>query len=290
MSLVAQNVTVRAGSKLLVDHASLQCHPGQVVVLLGPNGAGKSTLLGALTGDVPIPGGGFRRPSARVRTPSHSAPAQVSLAGRALKQWDPTQLARCRAVLRQNTQVPFAFSAREVVEFGDIPWQKLARRADPFWPYRCEVDDYLDAVGLGGLAERKYPTLSGGEARRVQLARTMFQVRALEPRPDVDQGAPRYILLDEPLAGLDIAESTRVLGLIRQLRAHHIGVVCVFHDLNAAINVADHIVLMRQGKILAQGPPARCMTRENLVECFQTSMSVTHNDRGVPVIQAVFSA
>lgn len=290
MSLIAEDLTVQVGEKVLVNQACVQCPPGQVVVLLGPNGAGKSTLLGALAGDAPVIGRVLGRRCSRPNGLAPSAPASVSLAGQALADWDPTQLARRRVVLRQHTHVPFAFSVREVVEFGDTPWQNLPRRADPFWPYRCDVIDYLNAVGLGSLAQRKYPTLSGGEARRVQLARAMFQVRALEPRPPGQPPEPRYMLLDEPLAGLDIAESSRVLGLVSQLRAHHIGVVCVFHDLNAAINVADHIVLMRQGKILAQGPPARCMTRENLVECFQTSMSVTHNDRGVPVIQAVFSA
>lgn len=289
MSLMAENVTVRAGKKKLVDQASLQCRPGQVVVLLGPNGAGKSTLLGALTGDPQMIG---RAPS-RKRAPhnglSLGTHAGVSLEAQTLDAWESAHLARRRAVLRQNTQVPFAFSAREVVEFGDIPWQKLPRRANPFWPYRQHVMDYLRAVGLDALADRKYPTLSGGEARRVQLARAMFQIRALESRPAAHPLPARYLLLDEPLAGLDIAESSRVLTIIRQLRARHIGVICVFHDLNAAANIADHIVLMRQGKILAQASPAKCMTRKNLIDCFQTSLDVTLNDQGIPVIRAVFT-
>lgn len=268
MSLIAENVTVRVGRKTLVDRASLQCRPGQVVVLLGPNGAGKSTLLGALTDD---------------------SSTGVRLEGRTLDAWEPDHLARRRAVLRQNTQVPFAFTVREVVEFGDIPWQKLPRRADPFWPYRQNVVDYLNAVGLGALVERKYPTLSGGEARRVQIARAMFQIRALEPHAPAHELPARYLLLDEPLAGLDIAESSRVLALVRQLRARRIGVICVFHDLNAAANIADHIVLMRQGKILAQASPAKCMTRENLVDCFQTNIDVALNEQGIPAIRAVFT-
>jgi len=284
MSLSAENVTVQAGSKILVDQASLHCLPGKVVVLLGPNGAGKSTLLGALTGDANTRG----RPQRRNGASSGSAPGHVSLEGQLIEHWAPGLLARRRAVLRQNTQVPFAFTAREVVEFGDIPWQKVAPRTGAGRAYEHDVMDYLSAVGLAALAGRKYPTLSGGEARRVQLARAMYQIRALESPAPPHILPARYLLLDEPLAGLDIAESSRVLGIISKLRAQQIGVICVFHDLNAAAHIADHIVLMRQGKILAQGPAAQCMTRENLVDCFQTDMDVTLNERGTPAIRAVF--
>lgn len=289
MSLSAVNITVRAGRKVLVDRASLQCQPGQVVVLLGPNGAGKSTLLSALTGDARTLARPPRRAFARNRASSASAPGQVSLEGKSIEHWAPGLLARRRAVLRQNTQVPFAFTAREVVEFGDIPWQKVTPAAGAPAAYAHHVIDYLKAVGLEALAGRRYPTLSGGEARRVQLARAMYQIRALESPPPPHTLPARYLLLDEPLAGLDIAESSRVLSIISKLRTHRIGVICVFHDLNAAAHIADHIVLMRQGKILAQGSPSRCMTRENLVDCFQTRVNVTLNEHGTPAIRAVFA-
>ncbi|AWV91081.1 heme ABC transporter ATP-binding protein [Bradymonas sediminis] len=283
MSLLAKDVSVHVGSKTLVDRASLACLPGQVVALLGPNGAGKSTLLSALTGE-------------RLA----KAPATVTLNARALGAWRPAELARQRAVMRQYTQVPFAFSALEVVEFGHLPWQGSAANRAPLGPGRFgltrpDARDYLEAVGLGGMGARKYPTLSGGEARRVQLARALIQVRALRELPAppnvADPEVPaRYLLLDEPLAGLDIAEASRVLGLIAQVSARNIGVIAVFHDLNAAAHIADHIVLMRRAEIIAQGTPAACMSQQNLEDCFRTPMSVTLSERGIPRIQPDFCA
>lgn len=284
MSLVAESISVQVGEKTLLDDVSLSCAPGQVVVLLGPNGAGKSTLLAALIGDIrQVATARWHGARHRVLHLKGGAGAQVSLEGRALQYWGVDQLARRRAVLRQHTQIPFGFSAREVVELGGIPWRKISAREDPFGRRAPDAADYLRAVGLEGLAARKYPTLSGGEARRVQLARAMLQIRALEePRAGVQaaQIPPRFILLDEPLAGLDIAEQSRVLGLIQQLRARQIGVVCVFHDLNAAAQVADHIVLLRAGELLAQGAPLRCMTSENLAECFGVSVHISRSAQG----------
>lgn len=260
MSLIAKDVTVTIDAKTLVRRASLECAPGEVVALLGPNGAGKSTLLSAL---------------ARRR----EFTGEVRLDGRALDEWSGHELARHRGVLSQEHHMPFGFSVREVVEMGLLPW-RATRKSDVF-DVHVRTLDYLEAVGLRSFAHRKYPTLSGGEKRRVQLARVMVQLRALE---SVDQA--RYLLLDEPLASLDIAESARVLGLVRRLADRRLGVVGVFHDINAAAGVADRIVLMRGGEILASAPPSTCLDADVLEACFGAPIQVSVDDGGVRQIRA----
>jgi iron complex transport system ATP-binding protein len=276
-SLVAENLDVRIDGHLLVEDATIRCEPGQVVALLGPNGAGKSTLLSALAGTA--------YPSGR-----KAARRAVRLDGRPLADWRPNELARRRGVLRQRSRIPFGFTVRQVVEFSELPWRETnLRDATPGESQNSpslDARDYLEAVGLADFGPRSFPTLSGGEKRRAQLARVMMQIRALESRPD--QPA-RYLLLDEPLAGLDIAESARILGRIRALSRQGIGILCVFHDLNAAARVADRVVLMRHSRIVAQGSPASCLSAENLGECFATSVQVEHDAAGIPAIRALFS-
>lgn len=258
MSLFADTIDVQINGHLLVDGATIRCEPGQVVALLGPNGAGKSTLLSALASD-----------------------KRVRLDDQPLGDWQPNVLARRRGVLRQRTRVPFGFTVRQVVEFGEFPW-----RGAPSLGGGKSLNslDYLGAVGLRDLADRSFPTLSGGEKRRAQLARVMTQVRALEPQ---ENGASRYLLLDEPLAGLDIGESARILSQIREISQRNTGVLCVFHDLNAAAHVADHIVLMRRSRIIAQGSPARCLCASTLSDCFGTRVHVEQSADGVPSIRAL---
>jgi iron complex transport system ATP-binding protein len=265
MTLESEKLTITVDGHTLVHDASIHCEPGQVVALLGPNGAGKSTLLGGLAG--------HRNTSGTVR-----------LDGRELGEWNAGELARCRGVLRQRSHLPFGFKVREVVEMGETPW----RTAGPGvgsqpsgLSSRERAMAYLESVGLESFADRQYPTLSGGEKRRVQLARVMVQIRALEQRQ-----RPSYLMLDEPLASLDIAESARVLGRIRALGRSGVGVLCVFHDLNAAASVADRVVLMRGGEVVAMGPARATMSAEGLRACFGAPVSVSWDARGAPMIRA----
>lgn len=170
---------------------------------------------------------------------------------------------------------------------GETPWRTagVGVRSQPNGlSSRDRALMYLESVGLESFADRQYPTLSGGEKRRVQLARVMVQIRALERRE-----YPRYLMLDEPLSSLDIAESARVLGRIRTLGQGGVGVLCVFHDLNAAAGVADRIVLMRSGQIVAQGPTREIMSAERLEGCFGTAVSVSWDAGGAPSIRAQLS-
>ena len=145
--LEARDITVQIGDKTLVDRVNLKLEPGSFCAVLGKNGAGKSTLLKTLTGDI------------------HPISGQVCMEGTLLSHIKPLTLARKRAVMMQNTQLPFAFTAFEVVLMGRTPHTRGFETHDD----RRIAMSCMAETGVDHLASRSYPTLSGGEKQRVQL-------------------------------------------------------------------------------------------------------------------------
>lgn len=229
MTLSAHDLQVRHGERRVLDVPFLSLEPGQVHALLGPNGAGKSTLLHALSGL------------------ERSCTRRVHLNGRLLSEWDTLALARQRALMSQELQVPFDFSARDIVRMGRFPHSDCPHPDEPELVERC-----LDTVGALHLIDRLHQGLSGGEKARVQLARVLAQVTprpadALDP--SVDPTPSRWLLLDEPTAALDLAHQHSVMRLLRQLAAQGLGIVVVLHDLNLAQAYADQALVLRDGRL-----------------------------------------
>jgi len=253
--LEAREVHVRCNGRALLAGVSLAIASGEVVALVGPNGAGKSTLLGVLAGLRPPSGGG------------------VWLGGRALRTYDVQALARVRAVLAQASRFDFPLTALEVVLLGRLPhWR--SRESERDYDIAAQALSAVDAIDL---AERRLPTLSGGERQRVQLARAFAQI--WEPAPDAPE---RFLLLDEPNAGLDLAHEHRVLGLIRRLcREQGIGVLMVLHDLQLASRYADRVIVLKEGRVLTAGPPERALTRDALLRAYGVDVDILPGPLGV---------
>ncbi|MGH8469631.1 MAG: ATP-binding cassette domain-containing protein [Gammaproteobacteria bacterium] len=188
--LEAREVQVKCNGRALLAGVSLALASGEVVALCGPNGAGKTTLLSVLAGLKPPSGGG------------------VWLCGRLLRTYHVQALARVRAVLAQASRFDFPLTALEVVLLGRLPHCR-GRESERDHDIAAQALSAVDAIDL---AERRLPTLSGGERQRVQLARAFAQI--WEPAADAPE---RFLLLDEPNAGLDPRHEHRVLGLIRRL-------------------------------------------------------------------------
>lgn len=241
--LVADTVTVRLGGREVVSGASVEVRPGRVVVLIGPNGAGKSSLLGALSGEL--------------------APAagRVTLDGEMLSAFRPAELARRRAVLAQTTELAFAFTVDEVARLG-LP---------PGLP-RAEVDtvvsEALAAVDMATKGSRVCSELSGGERQRAHLARVLGQLNAA---PD---GRPRYLMLDEPTAGLDLSHQLATLTLARRHAEAGGGVLAVLHDVNLAAMAADEIVALKAGRVVARGAPADVLTDAVMREVYDVEARI----------------
>ena len=239
MSLRATDAGYDSGSQALLRQASVAIEPGSVHAILGPNGAGKSTLLKLLAGEL------------------RSSRGEISLDGKAMPQWTPAALARRRAVLPQDEQLGFGFLVEEVVALGRLPCPRHAPAQE-----QVLLREALAAAGVAELWGRRYTGLSGGERRRVQLARVLAQV--WEP---VAEG-PRYLLLDEPTASLDLAHQHASLAAARRFAAQGNGVAVVLHDPNLALAHADRVTLVRNGQVVASGQPAEVLQPETLRSVF----------------------
>jgi iron complex transport system ATP-binding protein len=246
VTLALERIGVRAGGATLLADASVTVTPGEVFVLLGPNGAGKSTLFSVASG--------LRRDHA----------GRALLDGRPLAHWPADALARRRAVMAQKASVAFPFRVHEVVMLGRAPHRGLASARDD----AAAVDAAMERADVAHLADRLYPTLSGGEQQRVQLARALAQVWG-PADPDA-----RFLLLDEPTASLDLGHQAALLGIVREFADRGGGVLMILHDLNLAAAVADRIALLRAGRVVATGTPSEVVTRERVEHVYQVAARV----------------
>jgi iron complex transport system ATP-binding protein len=234
-----------------VDGVSLDLARGEVLALVGPNGAGKSTLLKLLAGDLSPSGG------------------EVTLEGRPLARFGAKELALKRALLPQQTILQFAFTARAVVAMGRHPHLGMAGESPED---DAVVEAALARTETVPLAERVYPSLSGGEQARVSLARVLAQETPV-------------LLLDEPTAALDLRHQQSVLRIARDLAREGTAVLAVLHDLNLAATYADRIALLDEGKLVADGTPWDVLTEERLSAVFRHPIGVVrHPRRDCPLV------
>ena len=231
--LSAEAVTVRIGGRVLLDNVNLDVHAGEVLALVGPNGAGKSTLLGVVAGD------------------TEPASGRVVVDGRDLRQWKLGDLARRRALLTQANSVAFPFTVREVVAMGRAPWTGHPEGDDD----EMIIDESIAATDTTHLGDRTFPTLSGGEKARVSLSRALAQSTGI-------------LLLDEPTAAVDLRHQELVLGRARDMADAGGAVVVVLHDLALAAAWSDRMVMISNGRIRAEGPPASVLTAELIEEVY----------------------
>ncbi|SHJ53017.1 iron complex transport system ATP-binding protein [Nocardiopsis flavescens] len=252
----AEGVTVRRGGRALLDGVDLTVRAGELVALVGPNGAGKSTLLGAVSGDL-------------AAGPERGADGgAVRLFDRGLNEWTPPELALRRAVLPQEAAVSFPFSVAELVAMGRAPWAGLG---DPAQDDEI-VAAAMEGTGISHLADRRFPTLSGGERARVMLARVLAQDAQL-------------LMLDEPTAALDIHHQELVLTIARTLAERGGAVIVVLHDLGLAAAYAHRVAILSEGRIAAQGPPAEVFTAPLLSAVYRHEVEVLPHPRtGIPLV------
>jgi iron complex transport system ATP-binding protein len=248
LMLEAVNVTLKVdGGKALLRHASLAVRPGELLALAGENGAGKSTLLKVLAGDL--------RPKE----------GHARLDGRPLYLWSLRELAKRRAVLPQEGAVAFGFTALEMVLLGRHPHCDGAPGAGDLAIARAA----LAMTDAAALEQRSVATLSGGERARVSLARVLAQLW------ETDSRAPGYLLLDEPVASLDLAHQHHALETARRFaRERGAGVLAVLHDLNLASRYADRIAILKRGALAAEGTPHEVLTEARIADCFNVPVAI----------------
>ncbi|PZA06372.1 MULTISPECIES: heme ABC transporter ATP-binding protein [unclassified Meiothermus] len=246
--LLAEGLGYRVGGRTLLQGVSFALEAGEVLAVLGPNGAGKTTLLRLLSGEEP---------------PSEG---RVELAGRPLRGYSALELALARAVLTQRRELSFPYSAYEVAFLGRLP--HLERRPEAPLDH-AQTERALAETQALSLAPRLYPTLSGGEQSRVDLARVLAQ-------------EPRLLLLDEPTNHLDPKHQVEVMALCRRLAEGGLGVAVVLHDLNLASLFADRILLLHQGRMVALGHPAEVLHPERLEAVYGLPFALAQHPSGRP--------
>ncbi|WP_265452150.1 ATP-binding cassette domain-containing protein [Aeromonas salmonicida] len=229
------------GRKLL-HPTDLRFEQGQVYGLIGHNGSGKSTLLKLLARQQPLSEG------------------EILFDGKPLTDWGNREFARQVAYLPQHLPSAENLLGRELVEMGRYPWRGLLGRMGA--EDQHQVDRAIALTHTEGFTDRLVDTLSGGERGRVWLAMLLAQ-------------ESRFILLDEPLAALDVAHQVEVLTLVRLLsRQLNLGVIIVIHDINMASRFCDRLVALHSGRLLTHGEPERIMTSETLHAIYGISMEV----------------
>ena len=237
----AEEISFNVDGTRLLDRVSLDLRHGEVTAILGPNGAGKSTLLKCLAG-THVPSSG-----------------QVLLDGRDLAAYGLLDLARRRAVLTQSVQVSFPFNVREIVAMGRAPF-----KGDVDGTQDTDIiRGVLEQVDAWHLRDRIFPTLSGGEQQRVQLARVLAQSW---------NRRHAHLLLDEPTSALDLKHQHQVLQRVQALAREEGYAVCfVIHDLNLARIYADRAVLLERGRVSASGSTSEVLTATNIETVFEIS-------------------
>lgn len=229
---------------------SMTMQPGEVAALLGPNGAGKTTLLHTLLG---------------LLTPQQG---EVLIDGRPIQNFSRTERSQMIGLVPQFESIPFDFTVEEYVLMGRAP--HLGMLATPKSADWETAQASLEDLGIHELRKRSILELSGGERQMAVLARALAQ-------------EPRLLLMDEPLAHLDLGNRAKILRMIRKSANQGVTVLFTTHDPDSAAAVAKHLVLMRDGKALEAGPMDEVLTDEALSETYGVPVRVLRVD-GHPVI------
>jgi len=243
--LVLENVLSGYEQEAVIQKITFTVEEGEFLGLIGPNGAGKSTLLRVLTRILNIWEG------------------KIIFKGKDWETFSAKQFSKEVAFLPQNIETPFPFSVEEFILLGRYPYFGYFGQVS--LQDKQLVEEIMTLTDTMNLKDKKINHLSGGEKQRVFLAQTLIQ-------------EPKLLLLDEPVAHLDIRHQIEILDLIKkQNQEKGTTVVAVFHDLNLASEYCERLILMNQGKIYKTGTPEEVLTYQDLEQVYKTVVVVEKN-------------
>ena len=253
--LRVNQLTISRQGNTLLDNISCELSSNELIALVGHNGSGKSTLIKALAGEMSVNGG------------------SISLDERHIADYSNKELAQQMAYLPQQLPDAAGFTVRELVMLGRYPHQKWLQK--PSQVDKDKVEQAMRTTQVEAFAERTTTTLSGGERARVWLAMCLAQ-------------DTRYLLLDEPLAALDMHYQLEVIQLIRRLVDEQgLSVIIIVHDINLAAQYADRVIALKNGRICHNGTIKSTMQPDILRSIFNVDMQLlSHPITGHPVAVA----
>jgi iron complex transport system ATP-binding protein len=229
-AVIVDSVSMSREGRRVLDQVQMKALHGQVSIIVGPNGAGKSTLLKAIGGLLPYTGA-------------------ITVEGQDVAALSPRQRAQLIAFVPQQTQLRAPMPVRDVVAQGRYAraTARIALRADDVEA----IEQAMNVASVLDLADRPFTELSGGEQRRVLVARALAT------------GA-RVLLFDEPTASLDVRHALALYELVRKQADAGVAVVMVLHALGDVLRFADHVVLLHEGGLVASGSAADVVTERNV--------------------------
>ena len=228
---------------------------GEWLTVLGPNGSGKSTLISVLL---------------RILQRNKGT---ILYDGQNLDDWDRKQLAQRIAVVYQKNEIPFGFSVKDIIEMGRYPYQGKWHR----WSNSDQkaVDRAIQLTHVEDFLDKNYRQLSGGEQQRVLIARAIAQ------EPDV-------LILDEPIAHLDLRFQYEVLHLCQKLQQEEgLTILSVLHEINLAAEFSDRLLLMNRGTLLAKGVPGEVIKPRTIKEAYGINIEIVEKN-GKPYLFPIF--
>ena len=253
--LTATALQLSLGKKNVIDDVGVTLGANEFVGLIGPNGAGKSSLLRILAGLI-------KPKCGDINIHIEKTPQPIS-------KMQPQMRARFMAYLAQHETPAWPLSVKNLVALGRSPWHKSAM--DTSCLDEVSIENALKMTDVYALADRPITELSGGELQRVLLAR-------------VFAGVPTIILADEPIAALDVYHQLHVMELLQAHANQGGAVIAALHDLSLAARFCSRLILLHNGKIIAEGTPVEVLTPENLAQVYGISAYVDCREEGVVII------
>lgn len=246
MEINAKNLEIGYGDSIVISNIDVEIKKGEITTIIGPNGSGKSTVLKAMTRLLKYQKG------------------TVYVENKDLLQYESKELARIIGILPQRHSAPPDFKVRDLVSYGRMPykrWYEKNKEED-----EKIIDWAMEVTGVTELQNKSIQACSGGggEAQRVWIAMVLTQ-------------KPEILFLDEPTTYLDISHQLETMKLVKKLKKEtKIGVVMVLHDLNHALEVSDHIVVIKDGYKYSEGTPDEVITPTMMKEVYNVECDVLH--------------
>lgn len=237
-------------NKKILRNINLEIIPGEILTIIGPNGAGKSSLIKIVSGDI--------NPSEGEVQYGNTPLSQISLEKRSI----------LRSVLSQSQNINFDFSVREIIEMGWIN-TKTSISNDNYMKLLLDVSK---ECFIENILNNKFKNLSGGEQKRVHLARTLFQLQNLHKFEN-----NKYLILDEPLTNLDIFFEVKIMELIKKKARDGLGVLVILHDLNITQKFSDKVAILKEGELKFYGNTQSVLNSNNLSNVYGLDMKINQD-------------
>jgi len=246
MSIEITNLNYKIKDVNILKKINLEIYEKEILAIIGPNGSGKSSLIKNIAGDF------------------LNYDGNIILNGLELKNISLPKQAKIRSVMSQSQKIIYDFSVKEIIEMG---WLKMEQKKQKNMDFHKVFKNICVECNIIEILNRKYNSLSGGEQRSVDFARTLIQV-------PYDKALKKYLILDEPTANLDISHKISMMKLLNKYKNKGFGIIVVLHDLNLAYKFSDKIGIMKDGELKYYGKKENILTTEILSHIYNTPIKV----------------